>query len=70
MPRQILDSVEFYDGPHLLAQAWSSMVPPIGSKISIRKQVWHVQRITYALDKADSQNERGMRANIDLVVDE
>ena len=63
---QSRDSVEFYDGEHLIAQAWSSIVPPVGAKISIRKQVWTVTRITYALDNADSLIERGMRANIDV----
>ena len=66
MPIQNRDSVEFYDGDHLLAQAWSSMVPPVGAKISIRKKVWTVQKITYAFDQADNPFERGMRANVDL----
>lgn len=67
MARQNIDSVEFYDGAHLIAQAWSSMVPPIGAKISIRKEVWVIQRVTYALDNADDLHERGMRANIDVL---
>ena len=67
MAIQSRDSVEFYDGARLVAQAWSSMVPPVGAKISIRKKVWTVQKVTYALDQADSQHERGMRANVDVV---
>lgn len=63
------DTVEFYDGMHLIAQARSSMVPPVGAKISIRKEVWTVQRVTYALDHADKMHERGMRANVDVVRD-
>jgi len=68
MAIQNRDSVEFYDGEHLIAQAWSSMVPPVGAKISIRKEVWTVRRVTYALDYADMQ-DRGMRANVDGVRD-
>jgi hypothetical protein len=66
MTIQNRDSVEFYDGAHLLAQAWSSMVPPVGAQISIRREVWTVRRVTYALDHADEMHERGMRANVDL----
>lgn len=67
MAIQNRDSVEFYDGKHLVAQAWSSMVPPVGAKISIRKEVWTVRRVAYALDHADDLHERGMRANVDVV---
>lgn len=69
MTIQNMDSVEFYDGEQLIAQAWSSMVLPVGSKISIRKEVWIVQRVTYALDYADDIHKRGMRANVALVRD-
>jgi hypothetical protein len=48
MARQNIDSVEFYDGAYLIAQAWSSMVPPIGAKVSIRKEVWRHDGETYA----------------------
>ena len=66
MAIQNRDSVDFYDGEHLIAQAWSSMVPPVGAKISIRKEVWTVLRVTYALDHADEIHERGIRANVDV----
>ena len=69
MAIQNRDSVEFYDGKHLIAQAWSSMVPPVGAKISIRKEVWTVLRVTYALDHADEMHERGIRANVDVARD-
>ena len=69
MEIQNRDSVEFYDGARMIAQACSSMVPPVGAKISIRKKVWTVKKVTYALDQADSQNKRGMRANVDVVCD-
>ena len=69
MTIQNMDSVEFYDGEQLIAQAWSSMVLPVGSKISIRKEVWIVQCVTYAIDYADDMHKRGMRANVDLVRD-
>ena len=68
MPTQSRDSVEFYDGRHRIGQVLSSIVPPVGAKISIRNQVWTVRRVTYALDQADNQYERGMRANVDVVV--
>ena len=58
------DSVEFYDGAHLIAQAWSSMVPPVGAKISIRKKVWTVHKLTYALNQANIQHYRGMLSNV------
>ncbi len=60
------DAIEFYDGKNLISRVRSSMVPPVGAKISIRKQVWSVLRVTYALDHADEVHERGMRANVDL----
>lgn len=69
MAIQNRDSVEFYDGYHLVAQAWSSMVPPVGAKISIRNEGWTVRRVAYALARADEMHERGMRAYVDVVRD-
>ena len=61
-----MDRIEFYDGNQLLVSFLSSMVPPVGSKISIRKKTWIVARITYALDQADNPDARDMRANVEL----
>lgn len=66
-----LGAIEFYDadgkpGHDLIAVAESSMVPPVGSKISIRKQRWEVISVTYALDDADDSLLTRMRANVDL----
>lgn len=58
--------IEFYDGDAPLAVVVSSMVPPVGSSISIRGKTWEVTRVTYALDYADLPLERGMRANVDV----
>jgi hypothetical protein len=68
MAIQNQDLVWFYDGKELIAGARSSMVPPVGAKISIRKEVWIVVQVTYALDYSDS-DECGMRANVDLTRD-
>lgn len=62
----IRDRIEYYGtDDKLIAVANSSMVPPVSSKISIRKQTWEVVNITYALDYAD-EHYSSMRANIDL----
>lgn len=66
---KIDDFIEFYDGDSLVAYVKSSMVPPVGSKISIRGKTWTVARVTYALDHADDPQGKGMRANVDLKPD-
>jgi hypothetical protein len=63
------DTVEFYDDQYMIAQVSSSIVPPVGARINIQKRTWVVTAVTYALDHADSQTERSMRANVDLVCD-
>lgn len=60
------DRVEYYDGDTLLVALASSIVPPPGSKISIRGETWVVVYIAFALDYADRISERAMRANISL----
>lgn len=62
------DSVEFYDGAHKIAQAWSSMAPPIGAKIAIFEKIWTVQSVAYEFYQSASY-ERGMRANVYVVRD-
>ena len=65
------DTIEFYDGDKIVISVRSTMVPPEGSKISIRKQTWTVRRVTYAVDyAADYIQQRSMRANVDLEPDE
>ena len=60
------DRLEFYNGPSLVASVRSSIVPPVGAKISVNKETWTVVRVTFALDyEADYQSSR-MRANVDL----
>lgn len=63
---KIDDLIEFYDGDTMVAYVKSSMVPPVGAKISIRGKTWAVVRVTYALDHADDPQGKGMRANVDL----
>ena len=58
--------VEFYDGDKIVSRVESEMVPTVGSKISIRKTVWKVVNVTYALDYADKIWETQMRANVSL----
>jgi len=64
-------TIEFYNadgtpGRDLVQSVESPMVPPVGSKISIRKQTWEVVNVTYALDEADNPMIARMRANVDL----
>jgi hypothetical protein len=63
---KIDDLIEFYDGDTMVAYVKSSMVPPVGAKINIRKKTWAVLSVTYALDQADDPQGKGMRANVDL----
>lgn len=60
------DKIEFYDGSKMIAVVTTSIVPPVGSKLSIRGEVWEVMRVTYAVDRADQILETGMRANLDV----
>ena len=65
------DRIEFYDsegksGRDFVASAKSQMVPPVGSKISIRKKTWEVVSVSYALDHADDPRLAAMRANVEL----
>lgn len=65
------DSVEFYNvdgkpGRDLVASVKSSIVPPVGSKISIRKQTWEVVGVSYSLDHADDFASACLRANVEL----
>ena len=60
------DKVEFYNGKNLVAAVNSSMVPPIGSYISIRKKTWEIVAVSFAVDHADERAECGMRCNVDV----
>jgi len=64
------DEINFYHGDTLMHVVKSSMVPPIGGKISIKKKTWVVTGVTYALDYSDNIHESFMRANVDIVSDE
>lgn len=61
------DRIEFYDGKTLIATVHSSIVPHLGALISVRKETWRVEKITYALDYPHDESMRTMRANVDLV---
>ena len=60
------DMLEFYDGKNFVAVAYGTMVPPVGSLISIRGETWRVVRVTYALDNVDDPAVKRMRANVGL----
>lgn len=60
--------IEFYDEKgSCIASVKSSIIPPVDSMISIRKKVWRISRVAYALDHADEPQEKQLRANIELV---
>jgi hypothetical protein len=61
------DLIEFYDGTGCIAAVKSSIVPPVGAVICIRKRPWTVHQVTYALDYADDYERSLMRVNVDLV---
>ena len=59
--------IEFYDGDTMVAYVKSSMVPPVGAKINIRKQTWEVVRVTYALlITPTTRKARACEKNVDL----
>ena len=47
----------------------SSMVPLVGSKISIRAETYTVTSVTYAIDNSTDSQLCGMRANVDVKKD-
>ena len=51
----------------LIAVCQSSMVPPVGGLISIRKETFQVSAVTYVLDNSDYPAQSRMRANVTLV---
>lgn len=61
----MMDTIEFYFNRNVFSVR-SSMVPPVGSLISIHRVTYIVTRITYALDQANDVFERKLRANVDL----
>ena len=64
------DKIEYYDGNNMLASAMSSMVPLVGSKISIRAETYTVTSVTYAIDNSTDNQLCGMRANVDVKQDD
>lgn len=60
------DCVEFYLDDRLLASIRTSIIPPVGSLINIRKIVYKINRISYAIDHVESFSERLIRCNIDI----
>ena len=61
------DIIEFYADDKILLRIDSSMVPSIGSVISIKKKTWTVAQVTFAIDYADKVFERQMRCNVELM---
>lgn len=61
--------IEFYDGAaeHPFAHTNDAAVPRPGDKISIRRQVWNVVAVTWALDQLDGEPAR-LRANVTVIV--
>lgn len=62
------DVIEFYTSPKgsCIACVVSTMVPTLGSFISIRKTTYKVVGVTYALDHSDDPSPTVMRACVDL----
>jgi len=60
------DTVEYYLYDKLISVVRSSIVPPVGSLISIKKIVYKIKLISYAIDHAENRSERSMRCNIDI----
>jgi hypothetical protein len=63
------DSIDYWIGKKLFVSTPSSMVPSVGSKISIRKEIYLVLAVTFAVDYADDRARLGMRANVDIIKD-
>ena len=60
------DKIEFYFKDSLFAHCETSMIPTIGSFISIRGASYEVINVTFALDWADDPHRKLMRCNVDL----
>ena len=62
------DRIEFYNEAttRLVAVVESSMIPPVGSKVSICLETWTVKQVTFALDYSDDPIIRRLRCNIDI----
>lgn len=58
------DRIEFYSKGKCILRIDSSIVPAIGSMVSIKKVTWEVINVSYAVDYSDSVFERYMCANI------
>ena len=59
------DSLEFYYGDILVARACSSMVPVVGTKISIKKKPWLIEAVNFSVDYSD-EDRCSMRCNVEL----
>lgn len=58
------DRIEFYSKGKLLLSLNSSIVPTVGSMVSIAKQTWEVLVVSYTVDYSTSFTDRRMCANI------
>lgn len=63
------NTVEFYRGSSggLMESVKSSLVPTVGSYISVAKKTWAVERVTWAIDKPTEHGRGFLRAVVELV---
>jgi len=63
-----VDSIEFYleGAVKYISRVESSMVPPVGSLVSIRAKTYEVLGFTFAVDHADEFMETAMRCNVEV----
>lgn len=64
--RDYRDLVEFYTEKGMIASIRSSIVPPKGSCINIRKETYRVTGVSYCVDHVDEFHETCVRANVDV----
>lgn len=64
--RKNRDKIEFYKNNKLVAVVNSSIIPPVGSYINIRKETWLVNDVSFSLDDSDDPYLCGMRCNVNL----
>ena len=59
------DKIEFYQNDVLKAVVRTSMIPTVGSLISIKKLAHKIINVSFSLDYAD-QPDSVMRCNVDI----
>lgn len=63
--------IEFYIGasPKHIVSLEDEVAPRVGEPINIRKITYLVERVTWAVDDADSITRCRLRANVELIPD-